>query len=185
MDHIYEPGVLWFNVGEARRLIDFSLTAPRRKANFAQAFDPRFAKDGVESDRLSLGDDGLLLHPLKPDEIDGSLIPAGLWLVKDSGCYLMSNAADLPVDASTGSLPVAYARGLDSKADADDLRYVCGGDDFCEFVEADPQLVEFLRKGDAADAFRIGLDDSEILIQDCHSSEIETLRPAERQRMTG
>jgi hypothetical protein len=60
-------------------------------------------------------------------------VPAGLWLVKDDGIYLMSNGVS---DRECGE---AYAVGFDPKRDQDvwDLsRDAAGGDDFSEFLAA-------------------------------------------------
>lgn len=59
---------------------------------------------------------------LAPDRI-----PAGFWLVKDQGVYLMSNGDRTEHD------PV-YAEGLGPRADYDLVRMLAGGDDFCTFV---------------------------------------------------
>ena len=59
---------------------------------------------------------------LAPDRV-----PAGFWLVKDAGVYLMSNGD------RTAHEPV-YAEGLGPRAAYDLVRMLVGGDDFCTFV---------------------------------------------------
>ena len=59
--------------------------------------------------------------------------PAGLWLVKDEGIYLMSNS----FPKRGGPL---YARGYGKNADWDAVRAAAGGDDFVEFIDITPVL---------------------------------------------
>ncbi len=67
------------------------------------------------------------------DHAAGADIPAGLWLVKDDGIYLMSNAEQ------QAEPKVVYARGYDPHQGEvwDKCQRVMGGDDICEFVPAD------------------------------------------------
>jgi hypothetical protein len=73
-------------------------------------------------------------------DIDGTDKP-GLWFVKDSGVYLMSNGQPRQIDPEGDgerSL-VAYAKGHNPTVDGntwDADRAECGGDDFGEFIEA-------------------------------------------------
>ena len=57
---------------------------------------------------------------------------AGLWWVKDSGTYLMSNGIN-----GAARPEVAYAHGLDADADWGLVQDVCGGDDFAEYIGID------------------------------------------------
>jgi len=57
---------------------------------------------------------------------------AGIWWVKDSGTYLMSNGIN-----GAPRPEVAYAHDLGPDADWDWVQDVCGGDDFAEFIGID------------------------------------------------
>jgi len=57
---------------------------------------------------------------------------AGLWWVKDSGTYLMSNGIN-----GAPRPDVAYADGLGPDAEWDLVQQVCGGDDFAEYIGID------------------------------------------------
>jgi hypothetical protein len=74
-----------------------------------------------------------------PDELSarGPDVPAGLWLVHDDGIYVMANAE--------GFQPV-YARGYVAKSHGvwERSRAAVGGDDFCEFIPSDPEMMRLL-----------------------------------------
>jgi hypothetical protein len=82
----------------------------------------------------------------KPIYGQKGVAPAGLWLVKDHGVYLMSNGDPSQknpakeTDPKETDLLVCYAEGHDPRKgdtwDAD--RQECGGDDFGEFIEVAP-----------------------------------------------
>ena len=73
---------------------------------------------------------------------DESTAVAGLWWVKDSGTYIMSNGT------SETRPPVVYAKGLGEDADRDLVESVCGGDDFVEFISyADLESITQIAKG--------------------------------------
>lgn len=55
---------------------------------------------------------------------------AGLWLVKDQGIYLLSNAVGRQA-------PPVYAVGYGPDADWDHVREAAGGDDFVEYLPID------------------------------------------------
>jgi len=81
-------------------------------------------------------------------------IPAGLWLVKDEGIYLMSNGEQV-VDSETGRLPVVYAKGYNPhKADVWEKAYAVSSDDFCQFIPV-KDFSDFLEWG--ADTITIKL----------------------------
>lgn len=82
---------------------------------------------------------------------------SGLWIVKDSGVYLMSNGKPgLLRDDGSGHHKVVYAEGWGSDTHL-------GGDDFAELIEAD-WLTDILRQADAKgrDTFNIELTETEI-----------------------
>jgi hypothetical protein len=73
---------------------------------------------------------------------DDSTAVAGLWWVKDSGTYIMSNGT------SETRPPVVYAKGLGEDADRDLVDAVCGGDDFVEFISyAELESITQIAKG--------------------------------------
>ena len=102
------------------------------------------------SDRAELYGEHNMSHQQPNEEITGK---PGLWLVKDSGIYLMSNGNPGLPDTETNHnrdslLKVAYAKGYGPLADYDTIRQAVGGDDFTEgtlnveWFEAALQLAE-------------------------------------------
>lgn len=96
---------------------------------------------GFKCSMNDLVDPEMWLPGVKPDEhgfvtaagVDPAKIGPKLWLVKDQGCYLMSNAADQSHTVG-GDLFVVYAAGLGKDCDHGTLRQAVGGDDFCEVI---------------------------------------------------
>ena len=89
----------------------------------------------------------LLAHSMSCREhrtIYGDVTGAGLWWIKDSGTYIMSNG--IPVLTENH---VVYAEGYDPSCDWDELRDVCGGDDFVEFLDND--VCEMVARCDGAE----------------------------------
>jgi len=92
----------------------------------------RFDKKAVQ--KLIDHSEGSSEH--KPSFGQEDEVPAGLWLVKDNGIYLMSNGSD---PWPNGKSVIAYAQGYEPDADDswDRCRDAVGGDDFCEFLGMD------------------------------------------------
>lgn len=75
-----------------------------------------------------------------------------VFLVKDHGRYMMSEQSES--DPNTGKvLTLSYAEGFNPELTAfddwyDELRNICGGDDFCEALPVtDSVLLEVIRYG--------------------------------------
>lgn len=99
---------LRFNKEEILPLIEHARACRHHRPNLEQLFDPAFRKDGKPP---AFG-----VIPFDTDA-DFSKVPAGVWLCKGRGVYLMSNG--LPRDIVSGDVfRVAYAEGL-SPADPD------------------------------------------------------------------
>ena len=86
------------------------------------------------SDRAELHGEDNMGHEQPDEETNGK---PGLWLIKDSGIYLMSNGNPGLPDTETNHnrdslLKVAYAKGYGPLADYDTIRQAVGGDDFTE-----------------------------------------------------
>ena len=120
---------LTFNPIDVAALLRDSAAAEKRRPTF----DQQIARMGKAK---GLTDEGAMEAAMSGAALDhsaGADIPAGLWLVKDDGIYLMSNAEfqDAP--------KVVYAQGYDPHEGEvwDKCRDVMGGDDMCEFVPAD------------------------------------------------
>lgn len=120
---------LHFNREQTLRLLEHSRSATSRLPNGEQLFDPQFLKAGAPTRACA-----------RAEDIDGSKIPAGLWLVGSDGIYLMSNGPNHPKDLETGENAAIYAVECDPKADPDNWWFVkrsaFGGDDGCEFLDA-------------------------------------------------
>jgi len=136
---------LTFDMVALAAIIQHAQAATERRPCFADLLNKEYAKTGEKPD-----ENGWFKGP----QLDGTKIPAGLWLVKDDGIYLMSNGA--PLQLAPNSRPdalralVAYAKGYEP--DAPDSWQKCrdavGGDDFCEplpldwFTNAKPGATE-------------------------------------------
>jgi hypothetical protein len=85
--------------------------------SFEERCDRQFVKDGV---------------PVKDyyDDADLDLkkIPAGFWLVKDQGIYIMSNG----IPRMPQGKNVVYAKGYGKDAEYQDIHEAVGGDDFVQ-----------------------------------------------------
>ena len=88
----------------------------------------------------------------------------GLFLVKDQGVYLMSNGTN-PGEKTMSELGlVTYAKGCNPTTDEDwwsQGSYLCGGDDFCEFIEL--EWVQFAI--DTGHNLIIELSDTEMMLR--------------------
>ena len=127
---------LTFDAQAVREQLDHAIAAPLHKLTM--------------SDRAELYGKHNMGHQQPDEETTGK---PGLWLVKDSGIYLMSNGSPgLPHTKSNHNrdslLKVAYANGYGPLADYDTIRQAVGGDDFTEgtlnveWFEAALQLAE-------------------------------------------
>jgi hypothetical protein len=118
---------LTFDGAAVLRELQHSLAATERRPNFGQ----------------------------QQDGLTGTTTPPGLWLVKDDGIYVMSNAV--------GFQPV-YAQGYRAGSPGvwDRARDAVGGDDFCEFIDAGPELVERLSLPGSTMLIRWGDDSFEV-----------------------
>lgn len=118
-------GIIHFNVGEVRVLIAHTLAAPSHSPSYEDLFNPKYHKGGKVLKKNGWPD---------ADNIDHALLPAGLFLVKDQGAYVMSNGKpSLQKPDGKGSV-VAYAAEVNpGKLEFDDwyeaARRIFGGDD--------------------------------------------------------
>ena len=121
--------ILTFDREHLKRLLASAKAATERSPVFEQLYDPRYRKDGKAPTPGAFP---------KPDEIDPTKIPPGLWLVGDQGIYFMSNAhVELPKGQKND---VAYAiEANPTRVPFDDWWDVknrsFGGDDGVEFIE--------------------------------------------------
>lgn len=142
---------LRFDIAEVRNLIAVTRKANAYQTSFLDLLDPECWKAGATPDELGI---------VTPDEIDPAKLTPKLWLVKDEGCYLMSNAADQETDAE-GRLKVAYAHGFCKDASHSLLRQALGGDDFVEALD----LASFeAAVAEPAAAIIIEIDENQISI---------------------
>lgn len=116
------PLDLTFTTASILPLLAHAKAATRHEPTYGQLFEGRFRKDGrnipVEAD-----------EHVDRDDVDLSLVPAGLWLVKDDGAYLMSNGRPgLFKPGSATSHAVVYARHYGKGCEH------IGGDDFTDFL---------------------------------------------------
>jgi hypothetical protein len=122
-------GTLRFNVGEVRKLYNHSVVAKEHFASSEDLFEAKYHKGGQVVMCADMD---------WPDSknIDTTLIPASLWLVRDRGVYLMSNGLPpMLVEGSETKRVAAYAKGADPQADEEWYRVkreVFGGDDGVE-----------------------------------------------------
>lgn len=126
---------LHFELALIRRLLIHAKTAREHRPTFDQMCDGQFRRDGKTFDF-----DGSSADFPTSDDVDLAKVPAGLWLVGDSGVYLMSNGTPpLLVNGSSSNHIVAYAAECDPRNPGDwwDVkRAAFGGDDGTVFLEA-------------------------------------------------
>jgi len=114
---------LTFNTSEVAPLVKEAKEATSRRCTFEQMFDPSLHKGGkIKNVREGCPD---------VKNIDLSKVLPSLWLVKDEGCYLMSNSI---IPAGQKNANVAYAHESNPKTmDVDkwygNARYIMGGSD--------------------------------------------------------
>ena len=120
---------LRFNPIDVAALLRDSTAAEKRRPTLDQQITRLAAAKGL-SDEAAMG---AAMGGAELDHAAGADILAGLWLVKDDGIYLMSNAE------LQGDPKVVYAQGYDPHQGEvwDKCRQAMGGDDMCEFVPAD------------------------------------------------
>lgn len=133
-----------FDADHLRKLLDLSKAADERRPNLVQMCSPEFWRDDMDlARRAALEEDAKefgITFEARIEDVDTDKVLPGLWLVGDSGVYMMSNAPQSDVDAS--SVPhVCYAQHanpeVDDPADVYDAkRAMFGGDDGCEFLDA-------------------------------------------------
>ena len=118
--------ILTFKTAEVALAVQNAKAAIRHRATFGEQYNPAYHKGGkVKKDASGFPDSR---------NIDPSLIPASLWLVKDEGVYLMSNAA---FTDGMGEAVLAYAAEcnpatLDFETWYSNARDIMGGDDCAE-----------------------------------------------------
>lgn len=125
--------ILSFDITQARTLVDHAKSSPEHRPTFSQQFEQELWKEGVGP----LSDEQIFQS--KGEHMDPSKIPAGLWLVKDQGVYLMSNGNPGLKNEDGKGYKVCYAEGMNPKADEGWYEAACsavGGDDFAEFIPA-------------------------------------------------
>jgi hypothetical protein len=118
----FDPSAVW-------SALRHSMESGERRPTMTQRVQRLASRKGLTEDQAVelYFSDGDLEELTKP----GRDIPAGLWLVKDDGIYLMSNG--------TGALAPIYAKGFDPERKAgvwSGASDTVGGDDFEEFLDA-------------------------------------------------
>jgi len=123
--------VLSFDINQVRELAKHAAESAEHSPTFSQHFEKAFWKEGTGK----LTDDEIFSK--RGEHLDLSKIPAGLWLVKDSGIYLMSNGNPGLKREDGQRNVVCYAKGYNPSVDEDyydKARAAVGGDDFAEFI---------------------------------------------------
>lgn len=144
------PGILTFNVGVVRKLLDHAQSTKKHKPSYDQIFEAKYHKGGkIRKDRYGFPDQ---------DSVDQTKIPAALWLVADRGIYLMSNGAPgLLQEGSKQHYVVAYARECDPDKMPDWYlvkERIMGGDDTVIALPLE-MLAPLLEGKEDSDTFRL------------------------------
>lgn len=117
-------GHLTFNVGEVRRLMEHAKAATSHRPSYEDQFKPEYHLGGVVKMKSGWPD---------PDNLNLDAIPAGLWLVKDKGIYLLSNGnPGLLIESGEGRHLVVYAVECNPDTNEDYWEIgqsIMGGDD--------------------------------------------------------
>lgn len=115
---------LVFSPRDVAVLVTITRKAKAYRLTMNDLIDPQMWLPGTKADEHGF---------VTSDKIDPAKLTPKLWLVKDQGCYLMSNAADQS-RTENGSAFVVYAAGLGKDCDYGALRQAVGGDDFAEAI---------------------------------------------------
>lgn len=154
-------GTLTFNIGEVRVLMAHTKAATAHAPSYDDLFNPKCHKGGriVEKDGWP-----------DRDNIDPSTIPAGLWLVKDHGVYLMVNSdPGLPRAEDPNRAVVVYAQEADpERSDRNDwyeaAARIMGGDDCV--ITLPVELFDAATKGKSdTDVFRLKVTATSISVK--------------------
>lgn len=145
---------VFFPVGVVREMLAHSEASAERSPTFEQMADGALRHDGRTLDLAKPGLEDFEL--LTPEAVDPTRVPAGLWLVGDSGVYLMSNGKPGQKDENhpdPRQCLVAYALGMNPDLDEsyyETKRQVFGGDDGCLFLPANAfeDQLHYLRNTD-------------------------------------
>ncbi|MGR5159263.1 DUF3085 domain-containing protein [Vibrio owensii] len=134
-----------FNLKEVKNLLDELDGASQFVPNGNQLYDGRYYENDVVVDKN--GNDQSSDDFTFPDQsrMKKGAIGPSLWLVKDQGLYLMTNARRPKTDQNK-SANVVYAKGTDPNNDEDwyeEARILFGSDDGCEII--DPNWVKTAR----------------------------------------
>ena len=117
-------GDLTFRAGDVRVLLAHARAAKEHRPSYEDLFEPDYHKGGKVKEKDGWPDS---------DNIDPTKIPAGLWLVKDDGVYLMSNGSPaLLREEGKPNNVVVYASEANPKTSEDCWGSACsimGGDD--------------------------------------------------------
>ncbi|WP_455233589.1 DUF3085 domain-containing protein [Geopseudomonas aromaticivorans] len=123
--------ILSFPLAEVRRLAEHADQCKEHAPTFSQHYDRAFWKNPA----ADLSNEQVYVN--KGEHLDLSKIPAGLWLVKDQGIYLISNGSPRLQAEGSDSSVVVHAKGYNPECDEDwydAARSAVGGDDFVEFI---------------------------------------------------
>jgi len=82
----------------------------------------------------------------------------GVWLVKDSGAYIMSAACLEEGEEPRKKVTVAYIDGFGSKCDWDKQQAAWGGDDFCLLLELPTGALTKIKNGAKVSAARLRVE---------------------------
>ncbi|WP_427047232.1 DUF3085 domain-containing protein [Halomonas casei] len=125
---------LSFKISDIKNMAEHARAAKEHRACLDQHFDENLWKEEFKKRKVS---DDEVFSELNGSHLDGDKIPAGFWLVKDQGVYLMSNG--LPVDKAPDGkgMNISHAKGLKPGVDVDwydAARRALGGDDMVCFI---------------------------------------------------
>jgi len=116
--------MIHFPIRDLLPLLTHSENAPEQGVTFQHLVDPTCWKPNAT-----------VIHGLRVDakDVDKTKIPPSLILVKDQGCYFMSNGQpELPGTTSRNHVVYGNETGPD---DYESTRRLCGGDDFAELID--------------------------------------------------
>lgn len=124
---------LHFNAARVRAMLAHSQAATERRHTFGQLYQAACRRDGMDVPLKGK-------HVPTPADVDPTKVPPGLWLVGETGIYLMSNGLPLQPGQVEGRPLVAYAEECDPSLNLNGWhvlkRAAFGGDDGCEFAPA-------------------------------------------------
>lgn len=145
--------IVSFPITMVKPLAEHTRQCVEHSPTYDQHFDSAYWLDKYRKSGLSEAQ----VMEMRGKHLDMCKIPAGFWLVKDHGVYLMSNGSPRLTLEEGKRGQVVYAKGCNPDKDPDwyEAAYTLGGDDFAIFIPLEWYDIA-MSKGKRVLSFRMG-----------------------------